>query len=76
MIHTPYLINLASDDPKITAGSLQLLKHDLAVAAVGGVRYVNTHLGSYGNASACRGLRAVVAALETALDGLRRACSW
>ena len=47
-IHTPYLINLASADPKIAQGSLRLLQNDLAVAARGGMRFVNTHLGSYG----------------------------
>jgi deoxyribonuclease-4 len=29
-IHTSYLINLASDDPKIASGSLRLLKNDRA----------------------------------------------
>src|SRR5580658_2050516 len=48
VIHTPYLINLASDDKKVAAGSFHLLKHDLAVAAKGGIQLVNTHLGSYG----------------------------
>ena len=47
-IHTPYLINFASADPKISQGSLRLLQHDLAAAARGGMRFVNTHLGSYG----------------------------
>ena len=45
VIHTPYLINLASDDPKIATGSLGLLKNDLAAAAAGGIKFVNTHLG-------------------------------
>jgi len=68
VIHTPYLINLASDDAKITAGSLHLLKNDLAVAAIGGVQYVNTHLGSYGKRPRAEGFGAVVTALETALS--------
>ena len=74
VIHTPYLINLASEDPKIAAGSLALLKGDLAVAAMGGMRYVNTHLGSYGKrersagyADACRLLEA---ALSEIADGV------
>ena len=46
--HTPYLINLASQVPNIYEGSMRLLENDLAVAAHGGIRYVNTHLGSYG----------------------------
>jgi deoxyribonuclease-4 len=67
VIHTSYLINFASDDPKIVAGSLRLLKNDLAVAAIGGITYVNTHLGSYGARPRSQGFASVVAALEDAL---------
>ncbi len=66
-IHTSYLINLASDDPKISHGSLRLLTNDLKVAAAGGVPFVNTHLGSYGKRDRNEGFAQVVAALETAL---------
>jgi len=69
-IHTSYLINLASDDAKIVAGSLKLLKNDLAVAAAGEIAYVNTHLGSYGARDRAHGFAAVVAALEDALEGI------
>jgi len=68
VIHTSYLINLASEDEKMVAGSLGLLKNDLAVAAVGGVRYVNTHLGSYGKRDREAGFSAVCRALEAALE--------
>ena len=70
VIHTPYLVNLASDDPKITAGSLHLVQHDLTFAALGGVRYVNTHLGSYGTRPRADGFASVVAALGTALEDI------
>lgn len=66
-IHTPYLINLASADPKISAGSLHLLQNDLAVAARGGMRFVNTHLGSYGTRDRDEAFRAICVALEAAL---------
>jgi deoxyribonuclease-4 len=66
-IHTSYLINLASDDEKVATGSLKLLRNDLAVAAAGNVRFVNTHLGSYGKRDRATGFAAVVAALEAAL---------
>ncbi|MEO6991722.1 MAG: deoxyribonuclease IV [Candidatus Baltobacteraceae bacterium] len=69
-IHTSYLINLASDDEKIARNSLRLLKNDVAVAAAGGIAYVNTHLGSYGKRPRNEGFSAVVAALEEALDGI------
>ncbi len=70
-IHTPYLINLASDDPKISTGSLRLLEGDLAVAASGGMRLVNTHLGSYGTRDRKEGFAAICRALEAALLGIR-----
>jgi len=69
-IHTSYLINLASEDPKIVTGSLRLLKSDLEVAAVGGIAFVNTHLGSYGRRQRAEGFAQVVAALGEALDSI------
>lgn len=66
-IHTPYLVNLASADPKIAAGSLGLVQNDLAVAARGGMRFVNTHLGSYGTRDRNEGFAAICASLESAL---------
>ena len=70
VIHTPYLINLASGDPKIAAGSSHLLKNDLAVAARGGMRFVNTHLGSYGDRDRDEAFGAIRQALESALEGI------
>ncbi len=71
VIHTSYLINLASEDEKIVTNSLRLLVNDLAVAAVGSVAYVNTHLGSYGKRRRSEGFGAVLRALETALADIR-----
>src|SRR5438270_642855 len=68
IIHTSYLINLASEDPKVSAGSLNLLKYDLEVAGVGGIRYVNTHLGSYGKRDRSEGFVAACRLLEEALE--------
>ena len=67
VIHTSYLINLASEDPKVASNSLRLLVNDLRVAAVGSVAFVNTHLGSYGKRERSEGFTQVVAALESAL---------
>ncbi len=66
--HTPYLINLASEDPRIFSGSLNLLKHDLHVAALAGIELVNTHLGSYGKRDREAGFAGIVAALQEALS--------
>ncbi|GAC1544514.1 MAG: deoxyribonuclease IV [Candidatus Velthaea sp.] len=70
VIHTSYLINLASEDEKMAANSLRLLKNDLAVAAAGSIAYVNTHLGSYGKRDRSEGFAAVVAGLEAALEDI------
>lgn len=48
VIHTSYLINLATADRTLQAKSAALVAHDLDVAAKGDIEYVNTHLGSYG----------------------------
>jgi deoxyribonuclease-4 len=69
-VHTPYLINLASADPKIAQGSLRLLEHDLAAAAAGGMRLVNTHLGSYGTRDRGEAFDATCRALEAALTAI------
>jgi deoxyribonuclease-4 len=68
VIHTPYLINLASIDEKIVAGSERLLEHDLACAAAGKIALVNTHLGSYGQRDQKEGFVAICRALERALE--------
>ena len=70
VIHTPYLINLASDDPKVLAGSLGLLRADLASAAAGEMAYVNTHLGSYGTRDRAAGFAAICTALESVLSDI------
>jgi deoxyribonuclease IV len=48
VIHTSYLINLASSDRSLRTKSAALVAHDLDAAARGKIEYVNTHLGSYG----------------------------
>jgi deoxyribonuclease IV len=68
VIHTPYLINLASEDPKVLSGSVGLLRADLASAAAGEIAYVNTHLGSYGTRDRREGFAAICTALESVLE--------
>ncbi|MDQ6930473.1 MAG: deoxyribonuclease IV [Candidatus Eremiobacteraeota bacterium] len=70
IIHTSYLINLASEDEKILTGSLRLLKSDLEVAAAGGIDYVNTHLGSYGKRQRSEGFYGACRMLERALEDI------
>ena len=59
VIHTSYLINLASADASLRNKSAALVAHDLDVAARGNIEYVNTHLGSYGAQPRERGFKLV-----------------
>ncbi len=70
-IHTAYLINLGSEDATIVTKSLGLLRGDLAVAAVGKIDYVNTHLGSYGTRERGEGFAQICSALEAALEDIQ-----
>jgi len=69
-IHTSYLINLATADEKIRAGSMRLIKNDLEAAAIGNISFVNTHLGSYGKRSRSEGFVSVCRLLEEALSAI------
>lgn len=71
VIHTPYLINVASEDPKVLEGSKTLLRADLATAAAGSMKYVNTHLGSYGKRDRNEGFVAMCHALEEVLETIQ-----
>ena len=62
--------NLASEDDAIVEKSLGLLINDLAIAGVGEVADVNTHLGSYGKRDRSDGFACVIAALDRALEGI------
>lgn len=64
LIHTSYLVNLATSNATLHRNSAMLVAHDLEVAARGGIEYVNTHLGSYGAQPRVRGLKRVCATIE------------
>ncbi|HTX57872.1 MAG TPA: deoxyribonuclease IV [Candidatus Acidoferrales bacterium] len=67
VIHSSYLINLATDDPNAYEKSQGLLLGDLATAQAGEIAYVNTHLGSYGTRDRNEGFSAICRALENVL---------
>jgi deoxyribonuclease IV len=60
VIHTSYLVNLTTDDRTLHRNSTTLVAHDLEVAALAGIEYVNTHLGSYGSQDKAVGLKRVI----------------
>lgn len=59
VIHTSYLVNLATDNKNLRTISEKLVANDLSVAARSGIEYVNTHLGSYGKQDRAEGLARV-----------------
>ncbi len=68
IVHTPYLINLASPDEEIYKKSIETLALDLQRARLLGATYVVTHLGSTKGTDEKVGLQRVIQALKIALD--------
>jgi deoxyribonuclease-4 len=59
VIHTSYLVNFATADKDLHRQSAALVASDLSIAGKGGIEYVNTHLGSYGDQDRAVGLARV-----------------
>ena len=64
-VHAPYLVNLAAPDDAVRERSIELLAHELRVAAAYGAAFVNVHAGSHRGAGTAAGI-------ERVADGLRR----
>lgn len=64
VVHTPYLLNLASGDGVLYRRSVETLSEDLRRAELLGARYVVTHLGSPGAEGPAGGHRQVIKALK------------
>jgi deoxyribonuclease IV len=64
VIHTSYLVNLVTANRDLHTKSIELVAHDLDVAAKGGIEYVNTHLGSYGDQDRKAGFDRVCASID------------
>lgn len=64
VVHTPYLLNLASGDRVLYRRSVEALSEDLRRAELLGARFVVTHLGSLGAGSPAEGHRQVIKALK------------
>jgi deoxyribonuclease IV len=66
VVHTPYLLNLASGDRVLYRRSVEALSEDLRRAELLGARYVVTHLGSAGAEGPAEGRMRVIKALKKA----------
>ncbi|MFN4218714.1 MAG: deoxyribonuclease IV [Candidatus Bipolaricaulia bacterium] len=67
VIHTIYLINLASPDPKNFKLSVQALKDEVQRAGELKIPHVNTHIGAHLGQGVEKGLERIVEAITTVL---------
>lgn len=70
-VHIPYLINLASPNPRLYEASIEAYIEDILEAEVLGVDYIVTHMGSHKETSEEEGIERLVAALNRILEKAR-----
>jgi deoxyribonuclease-4 len=68
VIHTSYLINLATQSAELHEKSAALVSHDLHLASKAGIEYVNTHLGSYGDQDRVQGFERVCSTIRRVIE--------
>jgi len=67
-IHIPYLINLASPNPKLYSASIEAYIEDILEAQMLKADYIVTHMGSHKETSEEEGLARLIAAIERILE--------
>lgn len=67
-VHIPYLINLASPNPKLYNASIEAYIEDILEAHTLGVEYIVTHMGSHKQTSEQAGLERLTRALDTIIQ--------
>lgn len=70
-IHIPYLINLASPNPRLYKGSIEAYIEDILEAEAMKADYIVTHMGSHKETSEEAGLKRLVEALNTIINKTR-----
>jgi deoxyribonuclease-4 len=66
-VHIPYLINLASPNPKLYEGSIEAYIEDIFEAHALNADYIITHMGSHKETSEDAGIKRLITALDTIL---------
>ncbi len=69
-IHAPYLVNLAGPDPAFHERSVDVMEHDLRVAAAYGAALLNVHIGSHRGEGQENGARLLAAGLRVVRERL------
>ena len=67
-IHIPYLINLASPNPRLYKASIEAYIEDMREAAALGADYIVTHMGSHKDTTEQAGLSRLIKALNIILE--------
>lgn len=67
-IHIPYLINLASPNPRLYRASIEAYVEDIREAWYLGADYIVTHMGSHKETSEEAGIERLIQALNTIID--------
>jgi deoxyribonuclease-4 len=70
-IHTPYYVNLASDNARISETSVRIIREELERGRAIGARAVMTHMGASGDGPHEEALRRVVVNVKRVLSGYR-----
>jgi len=70
-IHIPYLINLASPNPRLYEASIEAYIEDILEAHTLKADYIVTHMGSHKETSEAAGIRRLIAALNRILEKTR-----
>ncbi len=70
-IHTPYFINLASEERRIRSYSIALIKQEIERGSLILAKYVVTHLGSAKGSGESEGLKRVIDGLKKIIDADR-----
>ena len=70
-VHGPYIINLASPEPRMWQQSVALYQDEYARAAQLGAQYLVTHVGSHKGQGEALGISQVAEAIRRTLDGVK-----
>ncbi|RKY30829.1 MAG: endonuclease [Candidatus Omnitrophota bacterium] len=71
-IHIPYLINLASPNPKLYAASIEAYIEDILEAHTLKADYIVTHMGSHRETTEEAGIKRLIDALNTIIDKTKK----
>jgi deoxyribonuclease IV len=71
VIHSPYYINLASKNPRIYHGSIEVLRDDLERGSLLGAKYLMFHIGSAKDFGTEKSLKMVIEGLNKILAGYK-----